>query len=598
MRKKGKSMFNKKITIKRIFFKASVLLAVLAVSVAISPKTFATTISGCADLNADGKVNILDASATGLAFNTCGSDANYDYKADINGDNCVNQADMDIITANFNQTTSCAQAAICPDINTDGRVSILDSSIIGLSWFLCSGQTGYNSMADITGDNCVDNGDMIVVEKYFNKSASEIDVCAASDSIKIISPNGGEKWMRGGSYDITWSTAGASINASASLSKINIGASAGGKDLGMIAMGVDASSGKYAWTIPVEFGLGFNDSNVISAKIRIEDSADSSIYDDSDDYFSIVGEIDNAASDTESTITASPEVVFADGLSKSKITVTVKNKDGVLLDNKTVTIFSDRSHIGDAYENSTYTVVTNSNGVAEISVTSNLSGISTYTAIVDWNMRLGIGYKGTTLIQKAKVNFVSAENNCLFPDGTLVKLPNDPKVYVIRDCKKYWIRSVEEFTTSGYKWLDVNEYSPATVDSIPEISAITLTPNISEGAIIQVDGDPDVYIVKYAGGKSFKRLILNPSVFNSYGHLKWENIIKVDKTVLDSFTTSNLVRSAASGKIYSLNPNGDTGARRLIRDAAILRRLGFDSSSAYEINETDENLYVEGDELK
>ncbi len=419
----------------------------------------------------------------------------------------------------------------------------------------------------------------------------------ASPSLTVLSPNGGEKWVRGNSYDITWS--------SFNISKIDIGAAAmGAKDLGMIAMGVDASKGKYIWTIPKEFGLGFNDSDAISIIVRVEDSANPNVYYDDSELFSIVNGADNSSvSATKSTITASPEVVLADGLSKSKIIVTVKSEDGTLLSGKTVTISSDRSHVGDPNENSVYTAITNLNGIAEVSVTSNIPGISIYTAIVDWNRRLGIGYKGTTLEQKAKVSFISAGdnggNNC-FPDGTLVKLPNDPKVYVIRDCKKYWIRSVEEFRRGGYKWSDVNEYSSTTVDSIPGTSdtdAIAPAVNIPEGAMIQVAGDLDVYIVKYAGNKKFKRLILNPSVFKSYGHLKWKDIIKVDKAALDSFATSTLVRSE-NGRIYRLNPSGDNGVRNHIKNMNVFQRLSLDMDSVYQISTTDENSYGAGQELE
>ncbi len=121
--------------------------------------------------------------------------------------------------------------------------------------------------------------------------------------------------------------------------------------------------------------------------------------------------------------------------------------------------------------------------------------------------------------------------------------------------------------------------------------------SIPEGAIIQANGEADVYIIKYAEGKAFKRLILNPFVFRSYGHLKWGNIIRVDKCVLDSFITSNLVRSSRNGKIYSLSPNGDTGVRIIVKNQAVLQKLGLDPVSAYEINETDVNSYVGGQDL-
>jgi hypothetical protein len=103
--------------------------------------------------------------------------------------------------------------------------------------------------------------------------------------------------------------------------------------------------------------------------------------------------------------------------------------------------------------------------------------------------------------------------------------------------------------------------------------------------------------VKYVGSKKFKRLILSPSVFRSYGHLKWENIIKVDKATLDSFTTSSLVKSE-NGSIYKLVPSGDTGLRNHIKDMIAFQRLAFDIDAVYQINTIDENSYAQGTELE
>ena len=38
------------------------------------------------------------------------------------------------------------------------------------------------------------------------------------------------------------------------------------------------------------------------------------------------------------------------------------------------------------------------------------------------------------------------------------------------------------------------------------------------------DAKYDIYIVKLVGEKKFKRLILSPHVFDSYGHLNWDNV--------------------------------------------------------------------------
>lgn len=119
---------------------------------------------------------------------------------------------------------------------------------------------------------------------------------------------------------------------------------------------------------------------------------------------------------------------------------------------------------------------------------------------------------------------------------------------------------------------------------------------IPEGALIRASGDIDVYIVKYVGSKKFKRLILSPHVFNSYGHLHWEDVMDVGQSVVDSFTTSNLVRAAVAGdpKVFMLYPAGDAGEKRWIPSVEIFNSWGFDWDSIYTINEIDRDAYIVG----
>ncbi len=110
----------------------------------------------------------------------------------------------------------------------------------------------------------------------------------------------------------------------------------------------------------------------------------------------------------------------------------------------------------------------------------------------------------------------------------------------------------------------------------------------ADGAIVKTAGSPDVYIVKFANGKSYKRLVLNPQVFQSYGHLKWENLLTVEQSVLDSFQTSELVRVDGKNEIYRLTPQGDTGVRTLVSE-----KSATDPGSVYTINAIDFANYAD-----
>lgn len=122
---------------------------------------------------------------------------------------------------------------------------------------------------------------------------------------------------------------------------------------------------------------------------------------------------------------------------------------------------------------------------------------------------------------------------------------------------------------------------------------------IVDGDLIRASGTFDVYIVKDLGAKKFRRLILNPDIFNSYGHLEWGNVKVVDQTVVDQYTDSQLVRNVTGTKVYQLVPNGeDTGDKHWLNmTAAEFVADGYDWDAIYNINAFEEDLYVSGADI-
>lgn len=158
----------------------------------------------------------------------------------------------------------------------------------------------------------------------------------------------------------------------------------------------------------------------------------------------------------------------------------------------------------------------------------------------------------------------------------------------------------DTFTSSIYSSLPL--YSPPTPKTFYVPSTALITPeskkvdtsHIPEGALIRAYGDFDIYIVKYVGNKQFKRLILSPSVFNNYGHLHWEDVMDVNQSIVDVFTTSELVRAVGDKRIYKLYPQGDAGQKRWIKAAEAFARNGWDVDGIYEINSFDRDSYTTG----
>jgi len=153
-----------------------------------------------------------------------------------------------------------------------------------------------------------------------------------------------------------------------------------------------------------------------------------------------------------------------------------------------------------------------------------------------------------------------------------------------------------------------------SITTIAWLSGIALLAPMGVGAAV-IDGDIvspdaeftegdityypyDVFIVKIVGTKTFKRLILNPEVFESYGHLEWANIQTISVDTVDGYTTSDLVRELNDTKVYKLTPDGDVGTKGWMNmTAAEFEADGYDWDSIYVINVTDRDNYTTGSDV-
>jgi hypothetical protein len=124
-----------------------------------------------------------------------------------------------------------------------------------------------------------------VGEKYGQDP--EMDVCEKREEkiLTVISPNGGERWIAGNTYDITWKAKG--IEDPIDIFLIDDRAIRRYRE---IALEIPASLGKYSWTIPEDLGLSPTHSSCY--KIWIHEKAGKAgtegISDESDDYFLII----------------------------------------------------------------------------------------------------------------------------------------------------------------------------------------------------------------------------------------------------------------------------------------------------------------------
>ena len=137
-----------------------------------------------------------------------------------------------------------------------------------------------------------------------------------------------------------------------------------------------------------------------------------------------------------------------------------------------------------------------------------------------------------------------------------------------------------------------------------QVQTTQATP-IMDGDLISVDGDPDIYIVKLVGAKKFRRLILNPTIFDSYGHLRWDNVKTVSPSTLNSYALSDLVREIypdgrlVNGRVYRLFPRGDVGTKRYVNLTTAQFTQVQDADAIYAINhlEAGPTFYAMGPDL-
>jgi hypothetical protein len=76
-------------------------------------------------------------------------------------------------------------------------------------------------------------------------------------------------------------------------------------------------------------------------------------------------------------------------------------------------------------------------------------------------------------------------------------------------------------------------------------------------------------------------------VFESYQHLRWENIKTISEMQMDSYAASSFVQVAGDPVLYELFPEGDTGTRRIVGG-----NESYDKDSVYEINSMDRDSYA------
>lgn len=120
-----------------------------------------------------------------------------------------------------------------------------------------------------------------------------------------------------------------------------------------------------------------------------------------------------------------------------------------------------------------------------------------------------------------------------------------------------------------------------------------------DGSLIREAGTLDVYVVKRAGGRQYKRLVLSWDVMNAYG---WDetDVTNVCAGVLRRFTTSVLARHGTSDQVYYLRQAGeDSGQRHWLNvTAEQFDAASLDWNAVFTINTAEYGIWRDGDNYR
>jgi len=145
---------------------------------------------------------------------------------------------------------------------------------------------------------------------------------------------------------------------------------------------------------------------------------------------------------------------------------------------------------------------------------------------------------------------------------TLYRVDGDPRVYVIKNKKKHWIKTPKEFKDNNYSWSAVQQVS---VEVLGEYS----DEETSATELLRAVDNHKVY--KLENGK--KRWIKTAGEFNAAGY-KWKDIKEVSLEALASYQNevlSELLRAVGDHKVYKL----EKGKKRWIKTAVEFNAAGY-----------------------
>ncbi|MCK5122660.1 MAG: hypothetical protein KAQ87_00710 [Candidatus Pacebacteria bacterium] len=423
---------------------------------------------------------------------------------------------------------------------------------------------------------------------------------SSASSITVTSPSSDDSLEIGKQYQIKWNTTGLSSDE-----KLRIIIYTESKQRSHTITESVNNTGSYNWT--AEFpGLVIQPNQKFYIYID-----NSNIFDYSETFY---------LSEAEVSIDKSITVISPNGGEELKI-----GKQYLIKWNAT----EDVEHV---------TIALNKNGVYAKNLIGNIKNYGSTSWTPDLSLEVGDDYKiritnpdDSSVYDESDSYFSisNLSNSTCLPDGTLIKIPGNPKIYVIKNCEKQWIKNAEEFQRGGYKWGNVQEVNIEVINMYVEHLTVNLlkgahsskiyrvingkrlwiptaaafnaqglkwddVQNVSETNVnqypviklVKLVGSSEVYYLTNSG---FKKHIPTAEVFNSYNN-KWEDIVEISADELNTFNDVQLIKADGDFKVYKL----ENGVKRWIKTANAFNRLGLSWTEISPVNKIEINAYPVG----
>ncbi|MEK7520283.1 MAG: cohesin domain-containing protein [Patescibacteria group bacterium] len=134
--------------------------------------------------------------------------------------------------------------------------------------------------------------------------------------------------------------------------------------------------------------------------------------------------------------------------------------------------------------------------------------------------------------------------------------------------------------------------------SVPPAPAVAGSSGVREGALIT---GPDGVRVWIVNGHGYRRHIFNPAVFGMYGHFRWNEIVTVDQSTLDSYIISDLYQADGDPRVFFLREvdesSGKAEKQWLNMTPEAFERKGWRWEQVFSINTRERDYYQEGNPI-